>query len=456
MKKVFFKRFGVRVTAAIVLSIVTTVCLSGLILYQFTFRTQFEDLRSYLKNLAHTIAVNINTPQLTQIPLAKEGINTQSYAVIMDYFRKITVANPRITSIYILKKVDGTDTWRFVIDDNEENPMASVSPGEPYNAGRFKQMIQGLDKPSADRKLEIDEWGRTLSGYAPIRDETGKPFGVLGVDVKAQDIYLMEKRVIRQTAAVLVVGIILALVLGSLISKRVTQPVQELITGARVIGGGNLQHRVIVHGDDEISQLADSFNEMASNLAIARQREVDHFFDTVKSMVKVLEFRDQYTMGHSESVATYAQSIAVRMGIDPKIREIFHKVCLLHDIGKVGVRDSVLLKPGKLSDEEWQDIKLHPVWGEQILKPILQDPAMLSIIRNHHERFDGTGYPDGLKQGQISILAAITTVADSYDAMTSTRAYRKAMTTDQAIEQLVKNRATQFHPDVVDAFLAIL
>lgn len=456
MPKAFFKRFGVRVTAAIVLSILVTVCLSSLLIYQMTFQAQFQELRSRLKTLAHTIALNIDVDQLAQIPLAPEGVDTPAYATVRGYFKKIHAANPRITAIYILKRVDGSDTWQFVVDDDEQNYLAAALPGAPYRAGRFAQMLKGFDAPSADIKMEQDEWGRTLSGYAPVRDAQGRPIGVLGVDVDAQDIYLMKQRVLRQTGIVLLVGIFLALIMGALISGRVTQPVQQLIAGARIIGRGDLQYRVSVGGDDEITQLAESFNEMASGLAASRQREQDHFFDTVKSMVKILEFRDHYTLGHSESVAAYSQRIAERMGIDARTREVFHKVCLLHDIGKVGVRDSVLLKPDKLTDEEWQAIKLHPVLGEQILRSILQDATMLAVIRNHHERYDGNGYPDGWKAGQIPLLVAIATVADSYDAMTSTRAYRKAMSREQAVDQLLKGRGSQFHPEVVDAFLSVL
>ena len=266
----------------------------------------------------------------------------------------------------------------------------------------------------------------------------------------------MQKEITIRTLLVLLDGIVLAVVLGVLISNRVAGPVQQLAAGARYIGEGNLHYQVRVQGDDEIAQLASAFNDMAHNLMVSRQKLVSYFFDTVKSMIKILEFRDYYTMGHSESVAFYAGRIAEKMGVDAKTREIFHNVCLLHDIGKVGVRDSILLKPDKLSEEEWQTIQLHPVWGEQILKTVLQDQLMLSVIRNHHERYDGKGYPDGWKEEQIPLLVSIATVADSYDAMTSTRAYRKAMTKEQAVEQLTKNRGTQFHPAVVDAFLAVL
>ncbi len=438
-----------------VLSMMAVVVLSALMIYQFTFRSQFEGLRANLKAIAQTAAMTISPEYVEQIPLNKSGLLTQGYAVVSAHLKKIRAANPQIKYIYVLTKTNDTQIWRFVVDEDMDNRRDSL-PGAPYNAGRFRQMLRGFDVPSADKQIEEDEWGKTLSGYAPIRDASGRPIALLGVDIDAEQIYIMERQIILRTTVVVVVGILLALILGFLISRRVVGPVHQLIAGAKYIGEGNLHYQVNVYGDDEISQLADAFNKMARNLVGSRQKLVSYFFDTVKSMVKVLEIRDHYTMGHSESVAAYAGLIAQRMGVDAKTREIFHNVCLLHDIGKVGVRDSILLKPEKLNDDEWQIIQLHPVWGEQILKPILQDQLMLSVIRNHHERYDGKGYPDGWRQDQIPLLVAIATVADCYDAMTSTRSYRKAMTKQEAIDQLVKGRGTQFHPEVVDVFLSIL
>lgn len=451
------RKFGVRVTAAIVLSMLAVTTLSGVLNYQLTFKSKFEDLRENLKVLAQVAAVNIDVDELKQIPLNAQGKATPSYAKIRDYLKKIRVANQQIVSIYILTKVDASNQWKFIVDDDERNRFkATCSPGDPYDAGRFLEMLHGYNEPSADKKIEIDEWGKTVSGYAPIRDAGGRPIAELGIDVDADSIYAMERQVIMQAMKVGVLGFIFSLFLGLLISGRVVGPVKKLIAGARYIGQGNYHHQVIVPGDDEIAHLSKAFNEMAANLMVTRQQALNHFFESVKSMAKVLEYRDKYTMGHSESVASYADKIAAQMGIDPRTREMFHNVCLLHDIGKVGVRDHVLLKPDKLNDEEWAAIKSHPVLGEQILRPILQDRTMLAVIRNHHERFDGTGYPDGLKDEQIPLLVAITTVADSYDAMTSNRAYRKGMSKEEAIEQLKRGRGKQFHPDVVDAFLTIL
>jgi len=342
------------------------------------------------------------------------------------------------------------------VDAETEVVSEHSKPGDSYDAGRFPEMLKGYDEPSADRKVETDEFGSTLSGYAPIRNALGQPVAEVGIDIDAADIEVLYHQGLREALWILLAGIVLAVVLGLLISRRVIGPINQLIAGTRYIADGNLHHRVHISGEDEISELANSFNKMAISLQESRQKLIDYFYDAVKSLVLTLEYRDQYTMGHSQSVADYTEKIAVQMGIDLKTVEMLKKVTLLHDIGKVGVRDDLLHKQGRPTDEEWENIKAHPVLGWQILKPILDDPNMLAVIRNHHERQDGKGYPDGLAREQISLLVAIVTVADSYDAMTSDRPYRKGMSQSDAVEQLQKGRGIQFHPDVVDAFLEVL
>jgi putative nucleotidyltransferase with HDIG domain len=172
--------------------------------------------------------------------------------------------------------------------------------------------------------------------------------------------------------------------------------------------------------------------------------------------VRSIEAKDSYTRGHSDRVAEYAQKIALKMGFSREKAEMVKKVAQLHDIGKLGIDERILNKVEKLTDEEWGMIKKHPETGEEILKPVFLDEKMLALVRSHHERYDGTGYPDGLKGDKTDILAQIVSVADSYDAMTSTRAYRKSLTKEEAVAELKKNSGTQFNPKVAAAFLEVL
>ncbi len=439
---------------------VILVSLGDVIIYQFTVKTQFESRRTYLKTLARTAAMTINSEYLAQIPLTKEGVNTQGYQIISQQLKNIKVANPQIKYIYILTKSDSGKVWKFLVDLDEEGENGVLqkgsTPGEAYDANRFSEMVKGFDVSGADLKLEKDEWGTTLSGYAPIRDGLGRPIAVLGVDMDASNIYIMENQIRNTSLLLLAVGALFAMVLGFFISRRVVGPITQLTRGINYINEGNLHYQVRVKGNDEISQLAKAFNEMARGLHESQKKLNSYFYDSVKSLMMLLEAKDHYTLGHSEAVAYYSEKIALRMGLNPQLVENFKRIVLLHDIGKVGVRDSILLKPGDLTSSEWDIIKTHPVLGEQILRPMVNDPQLLSIVRNHHERFDGKGYPDGLAKDNIPLMVAIVTVADSYDAMISSRAYRYALSKEKAIEQLVNNRGTQFHPDVVDTFLLIL
>lgn len=179
----------------------------------------------------------------------------------------------------------------------------------------------------------------------------------------------------------------------------------------------------------------------------------NNLVNTLKSLVVSIEARDSYTKQHSERVTHYALEIAKVMELSEDDVDVIRFGGYLHDIGKIGVKDTVLLKPGKLTDEEFEEIKQHSIIGDNILKPIKFFPKERDMIRHHHERYDGRGYPDGLAGNEIPLTARILAVADTYDAMTSTRPYRKALEHSVAIEELIRCSGKQFDPDVVSAFL---
>lgn len=175
----------------------------------------------------------------------------------------------------------------------------------------------------------------------------------------------------------------------------------------------------------------------------------------VQALAHALEAKDAYTRGHSARVCAYAIAIARAMGLPQAMLHDLRIGAELHDIGKIGVRELVLLKPAKLTEAEYEHVKLHPVIGERILKPLLGDhPDALSVVRSHHERPDGKGFPDGLKADAIPLVARITAAADTFDAMTSVRPYREAKPAAVARQELKKCAGTQLDEDVVEGFLA--
>ncbi|HYA40767.1 MAG TPA: HD domain-containing phosphohydrolase [Syntrophobacteraceae bacterium] len=181
-----------------------------------------------------------------------------------------------------------------------------------------------------------------------------------------------------------------------------------------------------------------------------------NFYGILKSLVNALEARDLYTGKHSERVTRYATETAAILGCSADQIESMRTVGYLHDIGKIGVRDSILNKPGPLTKEEYEMVKKHPSIGDSIVSELGLISEERSIIRHHHERWDGKGYPDGLAGEQIPMLARIVSVVDAFDAMTSKRAYRDAMSREEAVAELRRNSGKQFDPRALEAFLKVV
>ena len=177
------------------------------------------------------------------------------------------------------------------------------------------------------------------------------------------------------------------------------------------------------------------------------------FLNAIRALVYALEAKDKYTGGHSQRVADISAAIAKELGLSGESVDRIVLAGLVHDIGKIGVTESILNKPERLTNDESRHVQKHPGIGERILAPIADDEEILRLVRSHHERYNGSGYPDGLKDTQIPLGARILAIADAYEAMTSERPYRKAMSAKDASAEIERGKGTQFDPGVADAFL---
>ncbi|MDN5303262.1 MAG: hypothetical protein PWP46_141 [Fusobacteriaceae bacterium] len=179
----------------------------------------------------------------------------------------------------------------------------------------------------------------------------------------------------------------------------------------------------------------------------------NHYYNIVKALIKAIEAKDKYTKGHTSRVARLSKEIAIILNLPKNRIETLEMATFLHDVGKIGIKDSVLLKPGKLSEEEYEEIKKHPEFGFEIIKDIEGMSKIAEIIKYHHERWDGKGYPEGLRGFHTLLEARIIAIVDCYDAMTSARPYRNALPHEVALEEIKKNSGTQFDPILARLFI---
>jgi response regulator RpfG family c-di-GMP phosphodiesterase len=450
--------FRFRVTLAFTLTLFFVMTLSSFFIYKFGIDEQLNQIRERLKVIAQTASLALDGDMLMRVPLERSGIDSPAYILINQKLNKIKKLNPTLKYVYTMTKSDKPGILRFVVDPDptlkekgEGGPTAF--PGDEYNAARFPAMLAGFNGAAVDKNICVDEWGVTLSGYAPVRDRNDKVVAIIGVDMSAQDIFNTQRELKMRGVLVLIIGLLACLLMGILVSRRVTDRIEKIVEATRHIAKDDLDYKVKVEGHDEITDLAGSFNAMVSTLAESKQKLRNYFFRVVQSLVRILEAKDHYTRGHSDRVAEYTGQIGQAMGFSQEKVETLKKAAQLHDIGKLVIHENILNKPAKLTEAEWQVIKEHPIVAEDVLKPILIDKDILAMVRSHHERYDGKGYPDQIKGDNINIFAQIVSVADAYDAMTSPRAYRPAMNKEVAIQELKSNCGTQFNTQVVQAFL---
>ncbi|MGB9716444.1 MAG: HD domain-containing phosphohydrolase [Thermodesulfovibrionales bacterium] len=203
---------------------------------------------------------------------------------------------------------------------------------------------------------------------------------------------------------------------------------------------------------EKLNMSQTAFLNMLKDLDLSYKELKKLHDEVISSFISAIDAKSTWTKGHSERVTNYAVAIAKEMGLSEKEIETLRTAAILHDIGKLGTYDVILDKNDDLTDQEIELIKMHTIKGEEILRPISQLKDILPVIRSHHERIDGTGYPDGLKDTEIPFLSRIIAVADTFDSMTSDRPYRPRVSKEDAIRELKKFSGTQFDFEVVEAF----
>jgi putative nucleotidyltransferase with HDIG domain len=262
----------------------------------------------------------------------------------------------------------------------------------------------------------------------------------------------------RQALVFVSVVVLTAILLGYFFAVGISGPIRGLAASTRAISRGEFHQRSAVRGASEISELAENFNKMAGDIEeyIERLKEAaeenrELFIGSIRMLAAAIDEKDPYTRGHSGRVAKYSTLIGRELGLSPEELDKLRISALLHDVGKIGVEDRVLKKPGSLTPEEFDLMKQHTIKGANIMRPVSQLKEMLPGIELHHEHMDGRGYPYGLQGQQIPLMARIIGVADTLDAMTTNRPYQSAMDLEFALDRIRTLTGAKFDSVVVNA-----
>jgi putative nucleotidyltransferase with HDIG domain len=311
---------------------------------------------------------------------------------------------------------------------------------------QFKQQVKGRDVEMVGTFSTLPELNWTVIAQRSLkeaRDDAG--VGELN----------------RQALAFVSVVVLSAVLVGYFFAVGISGPIRGLAASTRAISRGEFHQRSPVRGASEISELAENFNKMAGDIEeyIERLKESaeenrELFVGSIRMLAAAIDEKDPYTRGHSGRVAKYSTLIGRELGLNPEDLDTLRISALLHDVGKIGVEDRVLKKPGALTPEEFDLMKQHTVKGANIMRPVSQLKNMLPGIELHHEHMDGRGYPYGLNGPQIPMMARIIGVADTLDAMTTNRPYQSAMDLDYALGKIKALAGSKFDTVVVNALEA--
>jgi putative nucleotidyltransferase with HDIG domain len=295
-----------------------------------------------------------------------------------------------------------------------------------------------------------------LASIAPV----GQPAWAVLLERDRDAAFASVDRMIRDTVLWSAAALLGALLLGVVFARRLSRPIAQLAESTRAVSEGQYDTRVEVRGTAELADLSENFNRMSesistavNNLKRAARENHELFINSIRALAAAIDAKDPYTRGHSERVARYSSLVAKEMGLPSEDVRRVRLSALLHDVGKIGIDDRIIRKPTALTEEEFEIMKSHPVKGAAIMDAIPELHDVIPGMKHHHERWEGGGYPDGLAGEEIPLQARIVSVADTFDAMTTTRPYQQAMDLRFVFQRLRDLAGNRFDPQVVDALI---
>ena len=387
------------------------------------------------------------------IPLIEHDQFRGMLAAVVSFrpiLQRLKEASVRGRKVFVVdhrgKLIAHADTLKFI-------------PGEDAGSDKVVQRIKGLpqDLHNTETMRYADDSSVEMIGtYSTLSELNWAIVAERSLTEARDDAGFADLN--RQAFAFVSIVVLVAILVGYFFAVGISGPVRSLAASTRAISRGEFHQRSPVRGAAEISELAENFNKMAGDieeyiekLKEAAEENRELFIGSIRMLAAAIDEKDPYTRGHSGRVAKYSQIIGRELQLSGDDLDKLRIAALLHDVGKIGVDDRVLKKPGSLTPEEFELMKQHTVKGANIMRPVSQLKEMLPGIELHHEHIDGRGYPYGLSGPQIPLMARIIGVADTLDAMTTNRPYQTAMALDFALGRIKALAGSKFDPAVVNA-----
>ena len=333
---------------------------------------------------------------------------------------------------------------------NDGLMLATTLPAEP--ARQFEGLI--AQQHPVDGTVVLDGQSYAFRRIVQV-GQTAAFYALASIDDSSRTVLMT----IRSDLAILAAGAFLLAFAGSVwLAHLITKPIGRLSKSLETMAASHsVDTRIPLTGSSrEVDALTDTFNDLMESVRAAEAQREAAYTGAIRALAAALDARDAYTAGHSDRVSVISVAIGRALKLSEDDLEVIRLGALLHDIGKIGVPDEILRKPGKLTDFEFDAIKEHPVLGARILRSVPFLARHIPIVELHHERPDGRGYPHGLRADDIPLAARVVHVADAYDAMTSARAYRAALPAGDALRELWRCSGTEFHAEIVGALATAL
>lgn len=362
----------------------------------------------------------------------------------------------------LLRQIHDETLAQVTIYSEQGLPVASTfyEPAE-LNEEQAISILENQDISSLKRKLgnrrglnvsNID-YDEILGAWEGRGDED---LGLIGVALPRTFLVRASNATRMQITGLATLTLMLVLLMGIYIASIITRPLRTLVEASAQVAEGDLDVQIEPKGNDEVAVLSKSFNHMVSSLNQSKIDLLNAYDSTLEGWSLALELRDRETEGHTRRVTELTLQLANLMGVNGEDLINIRRGALLHDIGKMGIPDSILLKPGKLTPEEWTIMRQHPEFAYELLWPIEYLRPAIHIPYSHHEWWNGKGYPQGLRGDEIPIAARIFAVIDVWDAMRSERPYRSALPENDVRDYLLKSKSVHFDTRVVEAFFDLM